>query len=237
MRSLIIIPTYNEAENIEDIINAVLGQDALQNVSVLVVDDHSPDQTGVVVQSLINRGTYSDRLYLLRREGKLGLGTAYLAGFAWGLAREYDVLIEMDADFSHNPDYIPHILQQLESVDFIVGSRYVEGGGVRNWGVLRQFISRFGSFYARAILGIPMRDMTGGFNFWKRHVLEGIGLDQIQSNGYAFQVELKYRAWRKGFSYKEYPIVFPDRRKGTSKMSEKIVFEAIYRVWKIRGIR
>ncbi len=237
MKSLIIIPTYNEVENIEEILKAVLGLNDLQGVEILIVDDNSPDKTGDIVQNIIDQNTYDGRLHLLRREGKLGLGTAYITGFKWGLARGYDALVEMDADFSHNPKYLAPILQKLESFDFMVGSRYVEGGGVENWGLIRQFISRFGSFYARTILGIPMRDLTGGFNFWNRRVLEGIGLDRVQSSGYAFQVELKYRAWRKGFSFKEYPIVFPDRRKGASKMSKKIVFEAMYRVWKIRGVK
>lgn len=237
MQSLIIIPTYNEIENIEEILSVVLGMNELSNVNVLIVDDNSPDKTGDRVQGLIDNNLYSGRLHLIRRSGKLGLGTAYITGFQWGLERGYEVLVEMDADFSHNPKYLVPIFKQLEDYDFIVGSRYVDGGGVENWGILRQFISRFGSFYARTILGIPMRDLTGGFNFWKRHVLEEIGLERVQSSGYAFQVELKYRAWRKKFSFKEFPIVFADRCKGASKMSQKIVFEAMYRVWKIRGVK
>lgn len=237
MKTLIIIPTYNEIENIYELLDTVFGYSELASAHILIVDDNSPDQTGQAVQKLINEKKYENRLHLLERDGKLGLGTAYITGFKWGLEQGFDVLIEMDADFSHNPDYLAPILKELESVDFMVGSRYVEGGGVENWGLLRQFISRFGSFYARTILGMPMRDLTGGFNFWKREVLETIGLDRIQSNGYAFQVELKYRAWRKGFTFREYPIIFADRCKGASKMSQKIVIEAMYRVWKIRGVK
>lgn len=237
MKTLIIIPTYNEIENIHEILAAVFGLSDLNDAHILIVDDNSPDKTGPAVQKLIDEKKYGCRLHLMERTGKLGLGTAYIAGFQWGLVEGYDALVEMDADFSHNPKYLAPILKELDGVDFMVGSRYVKGGGVENWGLLRQFISRFGSFYARTILGIPMRDLTGGFNFWKRKVLETIGLDRVQSNGYAFQVELKYRAWRNGFSFKEYPIIFADRYKGASKMSQKIVLEAMYRVWKIRGVK
>ncbi len=234
MKYLIVIPTYNESETLPSLLSAIFSDPELVDTHILVVDDNSPDNTGELVRRLIDNKTYGDRLYLLQRKGKLGLGTAYISGFKWGLNKSYDVLVEMDADHSHDPEYLAPIFEQLKDVDFVVGSRYVDGGGVENWGIGRQLLSRFGSYYARTILRLPIRDLTGGFNFWKKKVLEEIDLDSIQSNGYAFQIELKYRASKRGFSYQEYPIVFVDRRMGVSKMSKKIIFEAMYRVWKIR---
>lgn len=237
MKILIIIPTYNEIDNIRDLVKEVTAISTPHEVNILVVDDNSPDNTANAVNEMMADSAYSGSLHMLEREGKLGLGTAYIAGFKWGIENGFDVLVEMDADFSHNPDYLAPLIREVENKDFVVASRYVEGGGVKDWGLLRQFISRFGSIYARTILGVPMRDLTGGFNLWKKEVLETIGLETIQSNGYAFQVELKYRAWKNGFSFKEFPIIFVDRCKGSSKMSQGIVFEAMYRVWKIRGIK
>lgn len=231
MRTLVVIPTYNESENVAELITEVFKLQ-ISALNILVVDDNSPDGTADKVLDLA--GTYVDQLYLLKRPGKLGLGTAYLEGFRWGLERGYDVFVEMDADFSHNPKYLPDLLDEINNHDFVVASRYVKDGGVTNWGLLRRFISRFGSFYARKILGIPVRDMTGGFNLWRSEVLETIGLENVRSNGYAFQVELKYRAWQKGFRFKESPIVFVDRDKGKSKMSKKIVLEAMWMVWRLR---
>lgn len=232
MKTLVVIPTYNERENILGLIEAV---DALRlGVEILVVDDNSPDGTGQLVSELRLRKSH---VHLLSRPGKQGLGKAYLAGFAWGLERGFEVIVEMDADFSHRPVDLPKLLAALESADFAVGSRWVPGGGTVNWGLGRKVISRGGSTYARLILGYPMRDWTGGFNAWKRHVLEGIGLNSIQSGGYSFQIELKFRAFSRGFVGLEVPILFEDRRVGKSKMSTRIVLEALHRVWSIRRVK
>jgi len=228
---LVIIPTYNEIKNIEAIINSVLLYDWLH---VLVVDDNSPDGTAAVVQKLID-GEYKGRLHLLKRAGKLGLGTAYLEGFRWALARDYQAIFEMDADFSHNPSYLPAFKEQMEKgADLVLGSRYIAGGGVKNWGIARRFLSRGGSLYARTILGIKINDLTGGFKCFRRCVLEDIGLEQIKSNGYSFQIELTYKALKKGFCVREMPIVFEDRKLGKSKMSKKIFLEAVIMVWLLR---
>lgn len=230
MKSLIIFPTYNEKDNIIEIIKAVFEQ-LPEGVDILVVDDNSPDGTAQVVQKLADS---DPRVHLLLREKKQGLGRAYIAGFEWGLSKAYDVFVEMDADFSHRPVDLVKILKEIVNVDFAVGSRYVPGGGTKNWGLLRKIISRGGSIYARLILGFPMNDWTGGFNAWKRNVLESIGLRQIQSNGYSFQIELKYKAQKLGFKGLEVPIQFEERRIGQSKMSLHIVLEAFYKVWMIR---
>ena len=230
-KTLIIIPTYNEKENIADLIPQIF--ETLPEVHILVVDDNSPDGTGDIVASLIG-AEYPDRLHVLRRAGKLGLGTAYIAGFKWALARDYALIFEMDADFSHDPKYLPDFIKMAATNDLVLGSRYVPGGGVRNWGVIRQFISRGGSFYARTILGLSIRDLTGGFKCFRREVLEKIGLDSIKSNGYSFQIEMTYRAARKGYRIGETPIVFEDRTAGKSKMSRKIFLEAITMVWRLR---
>lgn len=199
---------------------------------ILVVDDSSPDGTGEVVKALAQQ---HPELHLLSRAGKEGLGRAYIAGFKWGLEKGYEVLVEMDADFSHRPADLGPLLDKLPQHDFAVGSRYVEGGRTVNWGLMRKIISRGGSLYSRMILGFPLSDWTGGFNAWKRQVLEGIDLDSVKSNGYSFQIELKYKALKKNFSSAESPIVFEDRRVGQSKMSLKIVIEAFYRVWLLRA--
>ena len=228
---LIIIPTYNERENIEELLHQITQTDPAAHI--LIVDDNSPDRTYEMVEGLI-REKYPDRLFLLKRAGKLGLGTAYIAGFQWALAREYDYVFEMDADFSHDPKYLPDFLAAVQTNDLVLGSRYVPGGGVKNWGVLRKMISRGGSLYARTILGLPLRDLTGGFKCFRREVLEAIDLDGIKSNGYSFQIEMTYRASRKGFRIAETPIVFEDRTAGKSKMSRKIFLEAILMVWRLR---
>ena len=233
MKKLVIIPTYNERENIKEIVTAVLTIEVGEedSIEVLVVDDGSPDGTGRIVDSMIKT---EPRLHHLARSEKSGLGKAYLAGFRWGLDRKFDVLSEMDADFSHRPEDLKVLLKAIESTDFVIGSRYVPGGAVANWGLIRKLISRGGSLYARMILGYPLQDWTGGFNIWRREVLESMDFDEIQSEGYSFQIELKYKALKNDFSGQEVPILFEDRRLGQSKMSMKIVLEAFYRVWMIR---
>lgn len=229
MKTLVVIPTYNEKENIQAIIPAVLQQNL--GVEILVVDDNSPDGTGTIVKEM--QKTFS-QLHLLSRPGKQGLGKAYIAGFNWGLEQGYDAIVEMDADFSHRPEDLGPLLNKLHHHDFAVGSRYVSEGRTVNWGILRKIISRGGGIYARFILGFPLNDWTGGFNAWKKAVLHGIDLSTVESNGYSFQIELKYKAMKKGFKGAESPIVFEDRRVGQSKMSLKIVVEAFYRVWLMR---
>lgn len=230
MSHLIVIPTYNEVENIEPITSAVLGITP-ETVHVLVVDDGSPDGTGKLADSLAAK---SPRIHVLHRKQKQGLGPAYVAGFKWGFEKGYQHLIEMDADFSHNPVFLPRMLENLAAYDFVIGSRYVKGGGTVNWGLMRKIISRGGSLYARLILGAPINDFTGGFNGWNRRVLEAISLDTLEAGGYSFQIELKYRAFKKGFRFTEFPITFEDRRVGKSKMSSKIVVEALSLVPRLR---
>lgn len=229
-RVLIIIPTYNEVENLQPITDAVLERTSA-SVHILVVDDGSPDGTGKLADTL---ATKNPRLHVLHRSQKQGLGPAYIAGFKWGFEKGFDQLVEMDADFSHNPTFLPTLLSLLNQYDFVIGSRYVEGGGTLNWGLMRKIISRGGSLYSRMILGAPIRDFTGGFNGWNRRVLESIELSTLEAGGYSFQIELKYRAFKKGFQGKEFPILFEDRRVGKSKMSSKIVIEALSLVPKLR---
>jgi dolichol-phosphate mannosyltransferase len=229
MKNLIIIPTYNEIENIENIIRSVFNENL--SVDILIVDDNSPDQTGLKVKQL--QSEYSN-LFLLERKGKEGLGKAYLAGFQWGIDQKYEFLVEMDADFSHRPCDLKKIIEGSLTSDFVIGSRYVKDGSTVNWGIGRKIISKGGSLYSQWILGFPLNDWTGGFNGWKIPVLLSIGLGRVESNGYSFQIELKYKALKKGFKGLEVPIVFEDRRVGQSKMSLKIVLEAFYRVWIMR---
>ena len=229
MKTLVVVPTYNESENIQALVPAILAKDL--GVDILVVDDNSPDGTGNIVREMQTR---IPQLNLLSRPGKQGLGKAYIAGFRWGIDKGYEAIVEMDADFSHRPEDLGPLLKTLQNNDFAVGSRYVEGGRTVNWGLIRKIISRGGSLYSRMILGFPLNDWTGGFNAWKKEVLHGIDLSSVQSNGYSFQIELKYKALKKGFKGAESPIVFEDRRVGQSKMSLKIVLEAFYRVWLIR---
>lgn len=229
MKKLVIIPTYNEIENIQKLLPELL---ALTTVfDILVVDDSSPDGTAQFVKKMTEQHS---RIHLLLRKQKNGLGQAYIAGFKWGIEHGYEALVEMDADFSHRPLDLVKILNELDSSPVVVGSRYVDGGATVNWGIGRKIISRGGSLYSRLILGYPVRDWTGGFNGWHTKVLTDIGLDQIRSNGYSFQIELKYKAQKKGYTVKEVPIVFEDRRVGQSKMSTSIVLEAFYKVWMIR---
>jgi dolichol-phosphate mannosyltransferase len=232
---LICVPTYNEAENIERLIAAVfehLPQNSPEKSSILVIDDNSPDGTAAIVENLIEK--YPGRLHILKRSGKQGLGKAYLAAFQWGLSRGFDVFLEMDADFSHNPKYIPEMLRQIQTHDVVIGSRNIQGGSVEGWSFLRNCISKGGSMYARIVLGCPVKDLTGGFNMWTKSTLLKIGLDRIVSEGYSFQIEMKYRAWRAGCSIKEIPVLFTDRTQGVSKMSKKILLEALVKIWKIR---
>ncbi|NOK10632.1 polyprenol monophosphomannose synthase [Corallococcus exercitus] len=229
-RALVCIPTYNERDNIGPITQAVLAADP--RVDILVVDDNSPDGTGQLADALAAK---DPRVRVLHREKKEGLGRAYLAAFRWALAEGYTYILEMDADFSHDPRYLPTFLDAAEGgADLVLGSRYVAGGGTVNWGVGRKIISRGGSLYARSILGVDVRDLTGGFKCFNRRVLESINLDEVRSTGYAFQIELTYRTLRKGFTVREVPIVFEDRRVGHSKMNKKIFVEALGMVWKLR---
>jgi dolichol-phosphate mannosyltransferase len=227
---LVVVPTYNEALNIERLIAEILEQGP--QFDVLVVDDNSPDGTGDLVAAL---AAQTPRVQLLRRAGKLGLGTAYVAGFHEGLRQGYSYLCEMDADFSHRPHYLPVLLAVAErAADVALGSRNVPGGRVENWSLARKLISKGGSLYARTILGMPVRDCTGGFKCFRAEVLRRIDLDSITSNGYAFQVEMNYRCHQAGYCIHELPIVFPDRVHGQSKMSQRIVWEAAAKVWRLR---
>jgi dolichol-phosphate mannosyltransferase len=228
-RALLCLPTYDERENLAPMIEAILA--AAPQLDVLVIDDNSPDGTGQLADQIAAR---EPRVQVLHRAGKEGLGRAYLAGFAWALARDYGLVLEMDCDFSHDPKYLPAMLAAAGEADLVLGSRYVRGGGTVNWGLLRKLISRGGSLYARTILGLSVRDLTGGFKCFRREVLEAIDLPTVECTGYAFQIELTYRAARRGFRITELPIVFADRRVGHSKMSRRIVLEAIARVWSIR---
>jgi dolichol-phosphate mannosyltransferase len=228
-KALLCLPTYDERENLAPMIDAILA--VVPQVDVLVIDDNSPDGTGLLADEIAAR---EPRVKVLHRAGKEGLGRAYLAGFAWALARDYGLVLEMDCDFSHDPSYLPGMLAAAEGADLVLGSRYVKGGGTVNWGMLRKLISRGGSFYARTILGLSVRDLTGGFKCFRREVLEAIDLATIECTGYAFQIELTYRAARRGFQVREIPIIFADRRVGHSKMSRGIVLEAIRKVWSIR---
>lgn len=228
-KTLVVLPTYNERGNLEKLLPSIL---AHPGIDVLVVDDNSPDGTGDLVEQIA--ALFPERVFLTRRTAKLGLGTAYLTGFRWALAHDYDLICEMDADFSHDPASLPRLIEAAASADLALGSRYVPGGGTPNWSVLRRVISRGGSFYARNLLGVPYRDLTGGFKCFRRRVLETIDLDAVQSTGYAFQIELTYRAHQAGFRIVEVPIQFEERRTGKSKMSSRIVAEALVRVVQLR---
>ncbi len=228
LKAVVCLPTYNERENLEPMLRA-LGD---KGVRVLVIDDNSPDGTGELADRLAQELDYVD---VLHRESKEGLGPAYLAGFRHALASDAELVLEMDCDFSHDPNYVPQLIAAVEGgADLALGSRYVPGGGVRNWGLLRRLISAGGSSYARIILGVKIRDLTGGFKCYRRAVLEAIDLDAVESKGYAFQIETTYRALRAGFRVVEVPITFADREVGGSKMSKAIVAEAI---WKVPGLR
>jgi len=229
MKTLIIIPTYNELENLRPLLQEIFLY--APETDVLIVDDNSPDGTGKLADEIHNE---NPQVHVLHRAGKLGLGTAYIAGFKYAVAHDYDAAFEMDADFSHDPRYLPDFLKAIERADLVIGSRYIPGGGTPNWSFLRRFISGGGNIFARFMLGIPVQDCTAGFRCYRRQVLESIDLDTIQSQGYAFQVEMAYRVMRQGFKIVETPIVFMDRRIGKSKMSRKIVIEAFIYVLRAR---
>jgi len=233
LKTLVIFPTYNEKQNILAIIEAVFGQN-IEGLDILVVDDNSPDGTGDLVAAQAGR---EPRLHLLRRDKKMGLGTAYVAGFRYALARDYERIIEMDADFSHDPKDLSRLLEASAASDIVIGSRYITGVNVVNWPLKRLLLSMFASYYTRSITGLPLRDCTAGFKCFRREVLETIELDRIQSDGYSFQIEMNFRAWVKGFRILEIPIIFVDRAAGTSKMSKRILREAIWMVWKLKWLK
>lgn len=229
---LVVMPTYNERENIPVIVPKVLTQDPL--VHVLIVDDNSPDGTGQIADEMAAK---DERIHVIHREGKLGLGTAYIAGFRWALERDYEYIFEMDSDFSHNPDHIPEFLEAAQHCDLVLGSRYLRGVTVVNWPMSRLLLSYFANRYSRFVTGLPFTDTTGGFKCYRRKVLEGIDLDRITSEGYSFQIETTFRAWRKGFKIGEIKIIFTDRTEGSSKMSGRIIREAVWKVWWLRLLR
>ena len=229
-RALVIVPTYNERENILKLIDAVLAQSPI--LEVLVVDDGSPDGTGAIVDE---RSAVDSRVHIIHRERKLGLGTAYVAGFKWALERPYDFVFEMDADFSHDPQHLQQFLSSIENADLVIGSRYRDKRvTVVNWPIGRLLLSYFANVYARFVTGLPIFDTTAGYKCFRRKVLESIDLNDVKSNGYAFQIEMHFRVWRLGFRIVEIPIVFVDRTEGASKMSKQIVREAVWMVWRLR---
>ncbi|NOY89055.1 MAG: polyprenol monophosphomannose synthase [FCB group bacterium] len=228
-RALIIFPTYNEKDNIEKIVHAVLPLDP--RINVLIVDDSSPDGTGEIADRLAKEEA---KVNVLHRKEKEGLGKAYISGFKWAIENEYDFIFEMDADFSHGPEYIKDFLDEIQHYDLVIGSRYISGVNVINWPMSRLLLSYFANVYTRIITGLPLKDATGGFKCFRRKVLEAIDLDKVKATGYVFQIEMSMRAWKKGFKIKEIPIVFVDRIAGQSKMSKKIMREAIYMVWLLR---
>ena len=229
-RALVITPTYNERPNIRTLVERVLAQDP--RIECLFVDDNSPDGTGDLVAEI---AATNPRVHLMRRPKKLGLGTAYRDGFRWALERDYELIFEMDADFSHDPDHLPAFLKAAETADFVLGSRYLDGKvTVMNWPITRLILSYGANIYARWVTGMKLWDATGGFKCFHRRVLEAINLDEVRSNGYAFQIEMSFRAMRRGFKPVEIPIVFADRTEGESKMSGHIVREAIFMVWRLR---
>ena len=229
MRGLIVIPTYNERDTIDAILDAILSQNL--PIDVLIVDDNSPDHTADRIKARQQQDT---RIKLMERPGKMGLGTAYVAGFKYAIKEGYDYAFEMDADFSHDPKELPVFLEKIKEYDFVLGSRYVNGISVVNWPLTRLMLSYFASKYTRVITGMPIKDPTGGFKCFRIDVLKSINLDNVHSNGYSFQIEMNFKAWKKGFRYIETPIIFVDRRVGQSKMSKQIVREAVWMVWKLR---
>lgn len=230
MKILVIIPTYNERENIQHMLDTILNL-KIENLHVLVVDDNSPDGTGDVVREMASS---HPAIHLKSRKGKLGLGTAYVAGFKFALERDYDRIIEMDADFSHDPNDLVKLIEGSKTYDVTIGSRYVQGVNVVNWPLSRLLLSMGASLYTRTVTGLPVHDCTAGFVCYRRKVLEALDLDKIRSDGYSFQIEMKFKAWKKGFTLGEVPIIFIDRRYGESKMSKRIVHEAYWMVWKLK---
>lgn len=229
MEKLVIVPTYNELENIEELLTRVLGLP--YDLHILIVDDNSPDGTANVVKEWQKK---TDRVHLLQRPGKMGLGSAYRDGFRYALANGAEYIFEMDADFSHDPNALGEFLEAIKDADIVVGSRYLHGVTVVNWPLSRLILSYTANLYSRIITGLPLMDGTGGFKCFRRRALEGIQLDRVKSEGYSFQIEMSFRCWKRGFKIKEIPIIFVDRRAGVSKMSRKIIWEAAGMVWRLR---
>ena len=229
MKSLIIVPTYNELENIRRLLPELMTLDP--DIRVLVVDDNSPDGTGKLADAL---AAEHERISVLHRPGKLGLGSAYVAGFKYAIQQDVDCVFEMDADFSHDPAMIPRFMEQIASCDVVIGSRYISGINVVNWPMSRLLLSYFANIYTRLATGMTIRDTTSGYKCFRREVLENIELDEVRSDGYAFQIEMNFRCWRKGYRIREIPIIFVDRRSGTSKLSQGVINEAVWIVWWLR---
>lgn len=228
-KALIIIPTYNEIENVEPLVKKIY--DYQKEIHILFVDDNSPDGTADLIHKMRRK---NGQIHILSRAAKMGLGSAYLTGFKYALDKGYDFVFEMDADFSHNPKEIPNFLKEIENNDLVLGSRYINGVNVINWPMGRLLMSYYANMYSRIATGLPVRDATGGFKCFRRQVLEQINFEKVKSNGYAFQIELTFKAWKKGFKIKEIPIVFVDRFAGDSKLSKEIMWEAVFMVWKLR---
>ena len=228
-KALVIIPTYNEIQNIKKLIYQII--EILPEINILIVDDNSPDGTGEYVREL---SSVDSRVKLLSRPGKLGLGTAYVAGFKYMLENGYEIAYQMDADFSHDPKELLNMQKEIDNNDVVIGSRYIKGVNVINWPMKRLLLSYFANKYTKIVTGIPVCDATGGFKCFRKEVLQTINLDKIKSNGYSFQIEMNFKAWKRGFKIKEIPIIFYDRTEGNSKMSKKIVHEAIFMVWELR---
>lgn len=229
MKALVIIPTYNERENLPELLRRIFAEGL--PLEVLIIDDNSPDGTGAAADLL---AAADPRVHVMHRPGKMGLGSAYVAGFRYAIEHDYDAVFEMDADFSHNPDSLPEFLRELENADLVVGSRYLHGVTVVNWPLKRLILSYLANVYSRVITGMPIKDATGGFKCFRRQVLESLDLTRVKSDGYGFQIEINFKAWRKGFRIREIPILFVDRRAGESKMSRRIVWEAAWMVWRLR---
>jgi dolichol-phosphate mannosyltransferase len=223
------MPTYNERENLVELLRRIFAEGL--PLEILIIDDNSPDGTGAVADEL---AAADPRVHVMHRPGKMGLGSAYVAGFRYALERGYDAVFEMDADFSHNPESLPEFLRELETADLVVGSRYLYGVTVVNWPLKRLILSYLANVYSRVITGMPLKDATGGFKCFRRQVLESLDLSRVKSDGYGFQIEMNFKAWRKGFRIREIPILFVDRRAGESKMSRRIVWEAAWMVWRLR---
>ena len=232
MKALVIIPTYNEKGNIAEIISQI--QSVNPVFEVLVIDDNSPDGTGNLLDEISQKDM---KVHVIHRPGKMGLGTAYVTGFKWALSKDYDLICEMDADFSHPPKTLAVFLEKIKDFDLVIGSRYLDGVNVVNWPLKRLLLSYFANIYARVVTGVPVRDLTSGFKCYRRKVLEAVNLDRIKSNGYAFQIEMHFNAYYRGFKVVEVPIIFEERKVGQSKMSKKIVYEAVWMVWRLQWLR
>lgn len=229
MKKIVVIPTYNEIENIENIINAIF--DVVPDINILIVDDNSPDKTADKVKEMQKS---NDRIHIMERAGKMGLGTAYCEGFQYCLDKGFEIIMEMDADFSHDPKDIPRFLEEINKNDLVIGSRYTKGVNVVNWPLSRLLLSYFANKYTKIITGLPVNDATGGFKCFKAETLRKINLQKIKTNGYGFQIEMNFKSWKNGAKIKEIPIIFIDRRSGVSKMNKSIIYEAIFLVWKLR---